>query len=156
MMRASVSRSSSFGVVPLAISEWKPEIAPHAIVMKQNGKICPAKIGPVAVDEPRDRGHLEVRPHHEDARPRAATIVPSFTNVRQVVARREQEPDREHGRGEAVDDDRERERLLSRSKNVRERRMLVDPAAGDDGERARSATPPIVASSTRPGPQAPM
>src|SRR3954465_8009970 len=36
-----------FGVVPDEISAWKPEIAPHAIVMKQNGKILPAKIGPV-------------------------------------------------------------------------------------------------------------
>ncbi len=36
-----------FGVVPDEISEWNPEIAPHAIVMKQNGKTFPAKIGPV-------------------------------------------------------------------------------------------------------------
>ena len=46
-MRASVSRERSFGVVPLETSAWKPEIAPHAIVMKQNGKIFPPKIGPV-------------------------------------------------------------------------------------------------------------
>jgi hypothetical protein len=36
----------SFGVVPDEIKAWKPEIAPQAIVMKQNGKILPAKIGP--------------------------------------------------------------------------------------------------------------
>src|ERR1035438_9307152 len=36
-----------FGVVPEEISEWNPEMAPHAMVMKQNGKILPAKIGPV-------------------------------------------------------------------------------------------------------------
>ena len=53
MKRASVSRSSSFGVVPLAISAWKPEIAPQAMVMKQNGKTLPAKTGPAAVDEAR-------------------------------------------------------------------------------------------------------
>ncbi len=47
MKRASLSRSSSFGVVPLEISAWKPEIAPQAIVMKQNGKTLPAKTGPV-------------------------------------------------------------------------------------------------------------
>ena len=35
-----------FGVVPLAISVWKPEIAPHAIVMKQNGNIFPATTKP--------------------------------------------------------------------------------------------------------------
>ena len=36
-----------FGVVPLAISAWKPEIAPHAIVMNANGNSFPAKTGPV-------------------------------------------------------------------------------------------------------------
>ena len=36
-----------FGVVPEEISAWNPEIAPQAMVMKQNGKILPAKIGPV-------------------------------------------------------------------------------------------------------------
>ena len=29
------------------MSAWKPETAPQAIVMKQNGKIVPAKTGPV-------------------------------------------------------------------------------------------------------------
>src|SRR5881227_436010 len=36
-----------FGVVPDEMREWNPEMAPQAIVMKQNGKILPAKIGPV-------------------------------------------------------------------------------------------------------------
>ena len=38
---------SSLGVVPEAMRAWKPLTAPHAIVMKQNGKILPAKTGPV-------------------------------------------------------------------------------------------------------------
>ena len=42
----SASLRSSFGVVPLEISEWKPEIAPQAIVMNTKGKREPAKIGP--------------------------------------------------------------------------------------------------------------
>ena len=33
--------------MPEEISAWKPEMAPQAMVMKQNGKILPAKIGPV-------------------------------------------------------------------------------------------------------------
>ena len=37
----------SFGVVPLAISAWKPEIAPQAIVMKTNGNTLPPKSGPL-------------------------------------------------------------------------------------------------------------
>ena len=34
-------------------SAWKPEIAPQAIVMKQNGKSCAAEDRAAAVDEPR-------------------------------------------------------------------------------------------------------
>src|SRR6202521_5933587 len=47
MARAWCSRANSLGVVPDDTSEWKPETAPHAMVMKQNGKILQAKIGPV-------------------------------------------------------------------------------------------------------------
>ena len=42
-----------FGVVPLEISVWKPEIAPQAIVMKQNGKIFPGTTRQVTVYVPR-------------------------------------------------------------------------------------------------------
>ena len=47
-----------FGVVPLAISAWKPEIAPHAIVMNPNGNSLPGEHRAGAVDELRDRRHL--------------------------------------------------------------------------------------------------
>jgi hypothetical protein len=47
MIRISLSRVSNFGVVPDAISEWKPEIAAHAIVIKQKGNTGPANTGPV-------------------------------------------------------------------------------------------------------------
>ena len=42
----SDSRSIIFGVVPDEISAWNPEIAPHAMVMKTNGKSGPGTIGP--------------------------------------------------------------------------------------------------------------
>ena len=42
----SVSRSIIFGVVPEPTSAWKPEIAPHAMVMNTNGKSVPGTIGP--------------------------------------------------------------------------------------------------------------
>ena len=45
-MRASGSLASIFGVVPDETSAWKPEIAPHAIVMNANGKTLPANTGP--------------------------------------------------------------------------------------------------------------
>ncbi len=47
MKRASDSFSSILGVVPDAMSEWNPEIAPHAMVMNTNGKSLPANTGPV-------------------------------------------------------------------------------------------------------------
>ncbi len=47
MKRMSRSLASSLGVVPEAISEWKPEIAPQAMVMNTNGNSAPPKIGPV-------------------------------------------------------------------------------------------------------------
>ena len=42
----SDSLSIIFGVVPDAISAWKPEIAPQAMVMKTNGNSGPGMIGP--------------------------------------------------------------------------------------------------------------
>ena len=38
--------STIFGVVPVAISAWNPEIAPQAMVMKTNGNSGPGMIGP--------------------------------------------------------------------------------------------------------------
>ncbi len=43
---AWLSFSSSFGVVPDAMSEWNPDRAPHAIVMNRNGNNEPANTGP--------------------------------------------------------------------------------------------------------------
>src|SRR5512140_993059 len=42
----SLSLSTIFGVVPDEISEWKPEIAPQAMVMNTNGKSGPGMMGP--------------------------------------------------------------------------------------------------------------
>ena len=47
MGQACDSLAIIFGVVPEEMSEWKPEMAPQAMVMKQNGKSLPAKMGPV-------------------------------------------------------------------------------------------------------------
>ena len=46
MKRTCVSFSIIFGVVPEAISEWKPERAPQAMMMNTNGNSAPAKTGP--------------------------------------------------------------------------------------------------------------
>ena len=46
MKRTCGSFSIIFGVVPEAISEWKPDSAPQAMVMNTNGNSAPANTGP--------------------------------------------------------------------------------------------------------------
>ena len=68
MKRTCDSFSIIFGVVPEAISAWKPDSAPQAIVMNTNGNSAPANTGPVAVGgELRDRLVLHHRQRHDDA-----------------------------------------------------------------------------------------
>src|ERR1039458_9411398 len=43
---ASVSLSSILDVVPEDTSEWKPEMAPQAMVTKRNGNSLPLMMGP--------------------------------------------------------------------------------------------------------------
>jgi hypothetical protein len=76
-MGASVSLRSS-RVVPEEISEWKPEIAPHAIVMKQNGNTC-LRSRPGPVGEARER--REMISGAGDDTTASAPIVPSLTKV---------------------------------------------------------------------------
>ena len=47
MKRSWLSFSIILGVVPDAISEWKPDTAPQAMVMNRNGNRLPAHTGPV-------------------------------------------------------------------------------------------------------------
>ena len=46
MKGASPSLAISLGVVPLAMSAWKPETAPQAMVMNRKGNIDPDHAGP--------------------------------------------------------------------------------------------------------------
>ena len=68
MKRTCVSFSIIFGVVPEAISEWKPDSAPQAIVMKTNGNSAPAKTGPSPLEANSVTACvLHHRQRHEDA-----------------------------------------------------------------------------------------
>ena len=79
-MRVSVSREISLGVVPLEISEWKPLMAPQAMVMKAKGKRFPAKTGPVPSMKRVRAGMCSVG--RSAMMPSASmAIVPSFTKV---------------------------------------------------------------------------
>ena len=46
-MRASVSLANIFGVVPEEIKAWKPDTAPHAMVINKNGNKLPDHTGPL-------------------------------------------------------------------------------------------------------------
>ena len=104
MGRGWLSFSSSFGVVPDEISEWNPDSAPHAIVMNRNGNSEPANTGPLPADRERRHGgrlHLGLRDQDADGEQDDRA---DLHERRQVVARGEQQPHRQHGRREAVDD----------------------------------------------------
>lgn len=79
-----------------------------------------------------DRRHLHLGARDEDAdreqRDRADLHV-----GRQVVAGGEEQPDREHRRGEAVADEQPGQRDRLEGEGLRQRRVLGDPAATDDG-----------------------
>src|SRR5207247_6044303 len=74
------SRASNLGVVPEEISEWNPETAPQAMVIKQNGKILPVKIGPVPSTKRVNGGSFSSG--RRNIIPTASsTTTPSFTKV---------------------------------------------------------------------------
>ena len=68
----SLSLSIIFGVVPELMSAWKPEMAPHAMVMKQNGNSGPGMMGPpppVAISRTEDRSQtVLIVEDNDDAR----------------------------------------------------------------------------------------
>ncbi len=71
----------SFGVVPEAMREWKPDSAPHAIVMKRNGNSAPAKTGPSPLPAKSVTASFS-RTGRVTTMPIASrTIVPIFMNV---------------------------------------------------------------------------
>jgi hypothetical protein len=105
------------GVVPLAMSVWKPEIAPQAMVMKQNGNTLPATTRPVPSDEPRERGHLQIRQHEKNAE-REREDGAEFHERAEVIARREQQPHRQHAGRQAVKNDRPGQRDVAQAEDL--------------------------------------
>ena len=102
------------GVVPEEISEWNPEMAPQAMVMKQNGKILPAKIGPVPSTKRVKAGKLQLRPHEQDADGQHQDHAQLHEGA-EVVARRQQQPHRQRAGQESVDDDADGQRHGARA-----------------------------------------
>ena len=83
------------------MSAWKPQIEPQAMVMNAKGKSAPAKTGPVPSVKRVSAGICSGGSDDEDA-DRERDDDADLHERRQVVARREQQPHREHGRREAV------------------------------------------------------
>ena len=151
MKRTCDSFSIIFGVVPEAISAWKPDSAPQAIVMNTNGNSEPANTGPVAVVRRTSvtasfciTGSVTRMPigeQHDRA---------DLHEGRQVVARGQQHPHRQDGGDEAVGDQAEDERLGLEREGVGEARVLHRRRRATIASSS-SVTPIAVASSTRPG-----
>ena len=79
-MRMSRSLPSSLGVVPDEISEWNPEMAAQAIVMKTKGNTGPANTGPLPSMNLVSAGIFSVGASTITAMPSAMTV-PIFMNV---------------------------------------------------------------------------
>jgi hypothetical protein len=92
----SDSRSIIFGVVPDEISAWNPEGDRDERERKQR-----SGHDGTAARELRERRHLQDRIHHDDADDQERDR-PDLHERAQVVARREQQPHRQHGRDEPV------------------------------------------------------
>ncbi len=134
IIRTWLSLATIFGVVPEAISAWKPESAPQAMVMNRNGKSFPANTGPSPLGrEAGDRLVLQDRggEHQPDGEQHDHA---DLHERREVVARRQQHPDRQDRGDEAVDHQAEGQRLLRQRQRTVEPPGLDVPAA-DDGEQ---------------------
>jgi hypothetical protein len=81
MNRTWDSFSISFGVVPDAMSAWKPESAPQAIVMKTNGNSAPAKTGPSPLRAKSVTGAFSMTGSVTTMPIASSAIVPTFMNV---------------------------------------------------------------------------
>ncbi len=81
MKRVWRSFSTSLGVVPEAMSAWKPLSAPHAMVTNRNGKIGPEKTGPVWPPANSLNAGTEISGRTRTMAPASMTITPTFMNV---------------------------------------------------------------------------
>ena len=86
-----------------------------------------------AVDERSERGHLQNRQHEQRAE-REGKDGAELHESAQVIARREEQPDRQDARGEAVDDDRPGEKTAVLFEDGAQGFMLVNPLAAPDRE----------------------
>ena len=144
----SVSLSIIFGVVPEAISAWKPGDRAARDGDEHEREQRPGDDRPAAADELARTPASEHRVDDDDAddeqRDRA-----DLHERAEVVARAEQQPDRQHRRDEAVGGQREDQLVSARTRSTAPN---DEAASGLPRTTARSAatTPMIVASAILP------
>ena len=80
-MRTCDSFSIIFGVVPEAISAWKPDSAPQAMVMNTNGNSAPANTGPSPLEANLVTASFCITGSVTRMPMASRTIVPIFMNV---------------------------------------------------------------------------
>src|SRR6266508_1601279 len=97
------SFSIIFGVVPEAMSECHPETAPQAMVMNRNGNTLPAQTGPLPSMNLVTAGIC--RSGRTMMMPTASNAMVPILRKVEIIARRQQQPDWEHGGDEPISDD---------------------------------------------------
>ncbi len=68
-------------MVPEEISEWKPDSAPHAMVMNRNGNSDPANTGPVPLAANDDTAGASMIGRATTMPMASRTMVPTFMKV---------------------------------------------------------------------------
>jgi len=140
IIRASVSRVIIFGVVPDATSEWNPEIAPHAMVMKREREQLAGEDRALTRGRKRrERRHPQWRQNDQD-RDGEHQHRRDLEEGREVVAGTEQHPHRQHRRDEAVGDHHPGERRAALRERRRKRGMTRHAAAADQRDQQQQRT----------------
>jgi len=80
-VRTCDSFSIIFGVVPEAISEWKPDSAPQAMMMNTKGNSEPANTGPSPLEAKSVKRSFSSTGSVTRMPSASSTIVPIFMNV---------------------------------------------------------------------------
>ena len=103
------------------------------MVMKQNGKILPGEDGAGAVGEARKRRQLQIRPHEQDPDSQHHDDAELHERA-QIIARGEQQPDRQGAGEKSVDDHCERQRSPDSVNRARATRISRDPLSAEDAQ----------------------
>ena len=109
IIRVWLSFSIIFGVVPEQISAWNPDSAPQAMVMNRNGNSEPAKAGSFAFEAKAVTAGTFTAGRAIRIPTASRSDGADLHEGRQVVPRRQQQPDRQDRGGEPVNDDAPRD-----------------------------------------------